>query len=62
MYNNEKWYAVCDSNFGINEAKVACRSLKTEYIDGRAVPGKPKTRRGINCICYFIKMSILFVE
>ena len=58
MYNNGTWYAVCDSNFGIIEAKVACRSLKTEYIDGRAIPGIQRVfyrndiLSGLNCTFY----------
>lgn len=39
MYHNGDWFTVCDTDFGLAEAKVACRSLKTQYIDARAIPG-----------------------
>ena len=40
MYHNDEWFGVCDTDFGLNEARVACRSLKTEYKDARAIPGE----------------------
>ena len=40
MYHQAKWFGVCDDGFGMNEARVACRSLKAVFIDARAIPGK----------------------
>ena len=40
MYHQAKWFGVCDEGFGLNEARVACRSLKAVFTDARAIPGK----------------------
>lgn len=35
----KKWFGVCDTGFSNAAAKVVCRSLGLDYIDGRAING-----------------------
>lgn len=40
IHKDGKWYGICESNFDMNAAKVACRSIKPTFIDARVIPGK----------------------
>lgn len=37
VYNNNKWHAVCDSDFDSRDARVACRTLG--FSDGKVIHG-----------------------
>ncbi|XP_053406028.1 deleted in malignant brain tumors 1 protein-like isoform X2 [Mercenaria mercenaria] len=39
VHKDGKWYGVCDTGLDLKAARVACRSIKKEYIDARTIPG-----------------------
>ena len=39
VHRDGKWYGVCDSGIGKNEALVVCKSLKSYYVDAVPVNG-----------------------
>ena len=39
IHRDNMWYGVCDTDFDVKAARVACRSIKKEFIDAQIIPG-----------------------